>query len=230
MVSSNNAASLRREAIDALRSRRGRYVIERASQLSGIPRSTIYDWRRSYVLVPDFRVATPISWSYRDLVYLRLLAWLRQQHMPRPEAASLVSSIRNRIAAGDSFERIRSDGRIILTDESYVNEFGGENVFPFDEIVGLMNQFDLSDPIEELGEASLWGPSLVKPSTLTYISPWVMAGEPCLDNTRIPTASIFALATDRGLQASQISALYPGICNAAVEDAIQLERRLRRAA
>ncbi len=230
MTNDSNAAKLRESVIHALQSRRGRYVIDRASQLSGIPRSTVYEWRRSEILIPDFTVATPISWSYRDLVYLRLLAWLRQQHMPRRQAAALVSSIRNRVADGDSFERIRSDGRIILTDESYVNEFGGENVFPFDDIVELMDQFDLLDPIEELGTKNLWGPNLVKPSNLTYISPWVMAGEPCLDNTRISTASVFALATDRGLQPNQISALYPGVSPNAVADAIGLERRLRQAA
>lgn len=231
MVTSEMAPADRRsEVLNALRTRRGRYEIERAAQLSGVPRSTIYDWRRSESLVPEYTGASPISWSYRDLVYLRLLAWLRQRRMPRDRASGLVAAVRSSIEEGDEFESIRSDGRIILTDQSMENRFGGENVFPMDEIVELMDQFDLTEPVEELGRNRLWGPSLSKPTDLTYISPWVMAGEPCIDGTRIPTASVFALAEDRGLQPIQISALYPGVSEESIEDAVELERRLRRAA
>lgn len=61
----------------ALRHPRGRYNADRTSQLSGVPKSTVYDWRRDGILVPDFTAANPSMWSYRDLVLLRLLAWLR---------------------------------------------------------------------------------------------------------------------------------------------------------
>jgi hypothetical protein len=43
----------RRTISYALRHPRGRYTAERASQLSGIPRSTVYDWRREDVFEPD---------------------------------------------------------------------------------------------------------------------------------------------------------------------------------
>lgn len=230
MVTGSSIADLRVEVLDALQSRRGRYSIERASQLSGIPRSTIYDWRTAKILIPEFTAASPIAWSYRDLVFLRLLAWLRQHHMHREQAGMKISAIRKRIQEGESFEYLRSDGRIILLDGSSENQFGGENVFQLDEIIELMDQFDLSEPIEELGSTRLWGPSLMKPTALTYISPWVMAGEPCIDGTRIPTASIFALATDRGLEPSRIALLYPGVSQDSVRDAVNLERRLRRVA
>src|SRR5829696_8281996 len=63
--------------LHALRHPRGRYAADRAAQLSGIPRSTLYDWQRADVYVPDFAGGSPMAWSYRDLVFVRVLAWLR---------------------------------------------------------------------------------------------------------------------------------------------------------
>jgi uncharacterized protein (DUF433 family) len=93
-----------------------------------------------------------------------------------------------------------------------------------------MSTFDLLEPIKELGEHALWGPDLVTPSPYTFISPWVMAGEPCIDQTRVPTATVYALRAERGLDEGRIVALYPALTAESVEDAWSLESRLRRAA
>ena len=43
-----------------LRHPRGNYVAKRASQLSGVPVSTIYYWRKKGVYVPDFSKSSPV--------------------------------------------------------------------------------------------------------------------------------------------------------------------------
>ena len=212
----------------ALRSPRGRYSAEQTSQLSGIPKSTVYDWQRNEVYRPDFLHASPMAWSYRDLVYLRLLAWLRNQGMDRPVVAQRVAAVRESVAGGENIRRLRSDGRVLLVDDEVDHRFSGENVLP--DRAELLGEFDLLEPIKELGDRPLWGPDLVTPSERTYISPWVMAGEPCIDETRIPTSTVWTLRTDRGLGVAQIADLYPGLDEAAVKDAWYLEDRLRRAA
>jgi uncharacterized protein (DUF433 family) len=73
----------------------------------------------------------------------------------------------------------------------------------------------------------LWAPDLIRPSEHTFISPWIMAGDPCIRDTRIPTASIFALRTERGLSNTQIVALYDDVTMAEAEDAFALENQLR---
>jgi uncharacterized protein (DUF433 family) len=216
--------------LQALRSPRGRYEAERASQLSGIPKSTIYDWRRAGVFAPDFAGANPMAWSYRDLIYLRLLAWLRGRGMDRPYASDLVLAIRQEIQSGDRVDKIRTDGRIILRDQEAISRYSGENVFPLDEVLAMFSEFDLLEPIKELGDRPLWGPNLVNPSAFTFISPWVMAGEPCVNESRIATSSLYALHTERGLSAESVVRLYPSLDSEAVSDAWNLERRLRRAA
>lgn len=61
----------------------------------------------------------------------------------------------------------------------------------------------------------------------TPISPEVLAGEPCVVRTRIPTSTVAALAADRGLTAPDIIRLYPDLTLETAEDALLLERWLR---
>ena len=64
-MSTNGPDDQRQKLISyALRHPRGRYEsVPRTSQLSGIPRSTIYEWRRSGVFMPDDDHESPTAWS-----------------------------------------------------------------------------------------------------------------------------------------------------------------------
>jgi uncharacterized protein (DUF433 family) len=214
-----------------LRHPRGRYVAERASQLSGVPLSTLYEWRRNDVYVPDFTLASPAAWSYRDLVFVRLLAWLRQGGMQRPLASQLVGKVRSMAGRGEKIRSLRADRYTLLINEERTSRFAGQpNMLPFDNIFALLSTFDMLEPIDELrarGHHRIWAPHLVTPSRCTRISPYVLAGDPCVEKTRIPTSSIYALREDRGLSSSDIVRLYPGLELDAADDAYLLERRLR---
>jgi uncharacterized protein (DUF433 family) len=213
----------------AFRHPRGRYSAERAGQLSGVPARTLYDWANAYVLVPDFAGSRPKAWSYRDLGFARLLAWLRQQGHDRPKAAARVAELRRVMGdAGQQVTEVRADGSIMLLGEETVDRLTGQQVL--DGMARFLAVFDLLEPIAELGRKRLWGPDLLAPTPLTVISPWVMGGEPVVKSTRIPTASLHALRHDRGLDTERIVALYPELDAGEVDDAIALEDRLRRAA
>jgi uncharacterized protein (DUF433 family) len=212
----------------AFRHPRGRYSAERAGQLSGVPARTLYDWADAAVLVPDYPKTRPKAWSYRDLAFARLLAWLRQQGHDRPTASARLTQLRTVMTdATQQISEVRSDGSIVLLGHETVDRLTGQQVF--DGMTSLLDVFNLLEPIAELGRKRLWGPDLLAPSTLTVISPWVMGGEPVVRATRIPTASLHALHHDRGLETSRIMALFPELDAEQVEDAIDLEDQLRRA-
>ena len=221
-------AEERSVVLRALQHPRGRYDADRASQLSGIPARTLHDWATAEVLVPDWIGARPRGWSYRDIVFARLLGWLRSKHMDRDAAAKRVAAIRQRLATEDVDPNVRSDGRIVLIGDDQADEFTGQQVF--DGVADLLDVFELTEPIEGVSTRSLRAPNLVRPSNFTYISPWVAAGEPCVIESRVPSAALFALHRDRGLRSTQIQDLYPFLSVEAVEDAIQLEGELRAAA
>ena len=209
----------------AFRHPRGKYTAERAAQLSGLPKSTVYDWARAEILVPDFPEPRSKFWSYRDLVFLRMLAWLRSEGIPRPEAAAAVAAVRVELAQPSTdIDTIRTDGRIVLIGADQYDRLTGQGVLP--EVDLLLSVFQILEPNEELGVRQLWGPDLVHPSEHTYISHWVMGGEPCIEGSRIPTSSLAALNEQRGLGIADIVELYPQLSTEAVADGLDLERRL----
>lgn len=217
---------------DALRFPRGRYKAERAAQLSGVPTRTVYHWAKTGTLVPDYD-DSPKAWSYRDLVYLRLTAWLRTRGVPLPNVERVVADWRGTFESEDGPEvtSMSSDGVGFAFGETFeVDALSGQMVFS--TMVQTVETFDLLDPLEgaELGRTRLWGPNLVRPSANTSISPWVMRGEPCIRGSRLATAPLYALRENRRLAPADIAELYPGVGVERIEEALRLEDRLRTAA
>lgn len=212
-------------AVQSLRHPRGRYTAERAAQLSGIPRSTLYDWQRAEIYVPDFAGAQPMGWSYRDLVFLRILAWLRNEvRVPRPVAAERIALLKRHVSSGHTVTVLHADRDTLAIDGDSATPLQGNSRLFTD----MLRSFDFVAAVEDFGDhARLWGPDLVTPSAHTYISPWVLGGEPCIERSRIPSASIYALRAERGLDVADIVQLYPGLEVAAAHDALELESRLR---
>lgn len=212
--------------LQALRHPRGRYPALRASHLSGVPERTIYHWAREASFVPDFPHGRPKRWSYRDLIFLRLLARMRAHGIPLPHAAASVQVIRERFATGASSSSIvRLIGKSALLGDEAHDVASGQGVLT--QIVDLARPFDLLAPIEGVTVRPSWGPDLIAPTPLTSISPDVLAGEPRIARTRVPTSSLYALARERQLSPSRIVRLFPQLTVAAVEDAIGLERKMR---
>ena len=175
--------------------------------------------------VPDFD--HPLEWSYRDLIYVRLFAWLRTKGMPRPEVASRVKDVRARLEEGSESHVLRSDGRGVFLGLEHVDALTGQSGLP--PVVAFLDEFRLTVGVEktEFGRRHLWGPNLLTPSERSFISPRVMGGEPCITDTRIPTGTLYALRTQRNLDVVAITKLYVELAAQDVDDALRLESRLR---
>jgi uncharacterized protein (DUF433 family) len=185
----------------------------------------LYDWQRNNVYLPDFAGGSPMAWSYRDLVFVRVLAWLRNDvKTPRPEAAARVNALKQYVAAGKPVTLLNADRDTLAVDGDVNAPLDGSSRLFSD----MLQSFDLTAAVEDFGRhAKLWGPNLVHPSAHTFISPWVLGGDPCVARTRIPSASIYALRTERGLSSVEIVNLYPGLDSRSADDAYELESRLR---
>lgn len=191
----------------------------------------MYEWARSHVVVPDYADARPKQWSYRDLIFLRMTAWLRARGMSRAMVIERVAATRAELARRsepDSLPLIRSDGRSMFRDDETVDPFTGQALLD-DSFLSYLAVFKLVVPVEvqEIGSKKLWGPNLLTPAERVYIDPWVMGGEPCVEESRIPTSTLYALQTERGLTPTAIASLYPGIDVADIESAVSLETALR---
>ena len=224
----------RQLVLAALAEPRGRYSATRASQLSGVPERTVYHWANTLVLTPDFGDERPKSWSYRDLVLLRLIVFLRSHKVELRFASELAARYRTEFGS-DARERIETrvssaQGGYAVGPEMAIDALTGQRAF--EVMAQVSGHFDLMVALEDRSAVmEIKGPSLVRPSARTAISPWVMSGEPVVRNSRITTATIFALHERRGLGSEDIAGLYPTLTAADVDDAISMERNLvRRAA
>lgn len=207
----------------------GCYEAARAAALSGVPKSTIYDWARKEVVVPSVSDVKPMRWSYADLMGLRIVYWLRHpkgephagyEASPMPEVRRALKQLESRNldlwSAADGMRTpllVDRRGQITLeTPEGHVRTTGQ----------AAMCFLDLLAPFET---GTIRGPDLVQPRPHLRIVPGKVAGEPHLEGSRLTTVTIAALA-DRGYDAEAIARLYPDENLDAIREAIELERVL----
>jgi DNA-binding transcriptional MerR regulator/uncharacterized protein (DUF433 family) len=201
----------------------GHYEAERAAALAGVPKSTLYHWARTDLIVPSVSAERQKLWSYRDLLTLRLVRWLRTPKDDLGIARTAMAEVRQLLDKfGDQLWQIDQAGRdvptiLVAPDGSVVlgeqprSTVGGQYLL---EDAGL----DLFAPFER-------GVDLRVPRERLRIVPGKVAGEPHLAGSRLTTRTLGALA-DRGLTVEQISELYPHDDPVGIVEALDLERSL----
>jgi uncharacterized protein (DUF433 family) len=202
---------------------RGCYDAARAAALSGVPKSTVYDWARKGLVSPSVSPTKEKLWSFQDLLALRAVHWLRMRKNgdkipPSPMAevrrvlAEVVHSGQDPWAGLGSRISVDRDGRIFVDrDDDPRTDAYGQGAWCLGDKVNLM--------------AGIGGsPSLVRPSDHIRINPSRLTGEPHLAGTRIGTLTLAALAED-GYEPEGIADLY-GQPVGSVGEALDYERRL----
>jgi uncharacterized protein (DUF433 family) len=208
----------------------GCYEAHRAAALSGVPKSTVYDWARKSVVVPSISREREMLWSYADLMALRIVSWLRHPKAGGAEVrpASAMKHVREALAdlegrrldlwdgrTGSSPLVVDRRGEIIIVEADTASDLHGQLV------AGSM--LDLLGPFESADGSS--GPDLRRPRLHLRIVPGKCAGEPHLEGTRLTTTAIAALV-ERGFGLEDIARLYPDEPAASLAEAIDLERSL----
>lgn len=211
---------------------RGAYTADRASALSGVPKSTLHYWARTEVLVPSISPERIKLWSYPDLMGLRTIYWLRQGKTADDGVAVSATSMRAVRRALDELKQLDLElwtetrgpavavsraGEVFLTLDDRVSNLAGQS--PLDaEWLNLIEPFDA-------GEGR--GPNLYAPRPSLRIVPGKLSGSPHILKTRIETVALAALE-ERGLAQAKIAKLYPMASEAAIADALDLEHQLQR--
>ena len=217
------------EAVSAVQAFDGCYDARRTAALSGVPRSTVYDWARKGIVVPSISPEREKLWSYADLMALRIVSWLRHPKRlasdERP--ASAMSEVRRALAeldrsgldlwddtAGASPLYVDTQGKILIASADEVRDLQGR---------GRLGDFlDLLAPFAGT-EGS--GPDLRRPRQHLRIVPGKCAGEPHLDGSRLTTVTIAALVS-RGFTVADVIRLYPDEAEQSIAEAIELEQAL----
>ena len=210
---------------------RGAYTADRASALSGVPRSTLHYWARHQVLVPSISPERIKLWSYPDLMGLRTIYWLRQSKRTTDGAsvpATSMGAVRRALAGLRELDlqlwteeqgpsvAVSRGGEVFFNAPGHLSTIAGQR--PLDpDLLDLIAPF-----VTEQGAA----PNLYTPRPSLRIVPGKLSGSPHIVKTRIETVALAALE-DRGLPESKIAALYPLAAPVAIGEALDLEHQLR---
>jgi uncharacterized protein (DUF433 family)/DNA-binding transcriptional MerR regulator len=204
---------------------RGVYDARRAAALAGVPKSTLNYWARTDLIVPSVAATPrPRLWSWGDLLALRAIDWLRTEkpglaaRTPMQQIRSALDVLSERQIQPQELQRmarVAPHGRLFLT-------FGDA---AFDPRSGQSIVMELAALVAPNG----LGPDLLQPRPKLRIIPGKLSGEPHIENTRIASASLYALSTD-GYTVAAIRHFYPHVSREAIEEALDLERTLARAA
>ncbi len=211
---------------------RGAYSADRAAALSGVPKSTVHYWARKEILVPSVSAERIRLWSYSDLLALRVIAWLRATKTA-PDGQAIAPTTMTAVRTG--LRELANIDLALWTEEGSPNiavDRGGRIVLnatpspehPDGQAVLDADALDLLRPLA-IGRL-VRGPDLVAPRPRLRIVPGKLAGAPHVHRTRIETEALAALRR-RGLTVGKITALYPAIDIADVEDALDLECELQ---
>jgi len=205
----------------------GCYDARRTAALSGVPRSTVYDWARKGVVVPSISPEREKLWSYADLMALRIVSWLRhpKQLAEDVRPASAMRDVREALVqldqlgldlwdgGADAFSLyVDLSGRIVIVTPDAARDLNGQGV--------LSDWLDLLGPFEGVAGS---GPDLRRPREHLRIVPGKCAGEPHLDGSRLTTVTIAALA-ERGYALADVARLYPDQRKESLTEAIAFER------
>jgi len=207
----------------------GAYAADRASALSGVPKSTIHYWARTELLVPSVAIEKVKLWSYADLMGLRIIYWLRRQKTDAAGAVVPPTSMRTVRRAlkrlgtlgeplwhpDDASIWVAPDGEIHVRGPAGAETVSGQTLVP--DALNLIAPF----PSRE----GLHGPDLARPRPELRIAPGRLSGSPHVVDTRLETSALHALEQD-GLGAEAILSLYPYLTRQQLSEALDLEGQL----
>lgn len=208
----------------------GCYDAGRAAALSGVPKSTVYDWARKEIVVPSISPDREKLWSFADLMALRIISWLRHPKTAegerRPGAA--MRQVKAALAQLDEngldlWDGSKSDSPLVVDRTGSILIVRDRSTFELGCQVRIPEFLDLLAPFPAADGGV--GPDLRHPREHLRIVPGKCAGEPHLEGSRLTTLSIAALA-NRGYELDDLLRLYPDESCVSLAEAIDLERTL----
>ena len=199
---------------------RGVYDGHRTAALAGVPYSTLHYWAREGIVVPSISPDRIRLWSWTDLLKLRAVTWLRKQrHVGMPRVRALLDDIESAGLGHVPLQRlvlVSFGGDVFLRIEDKVVRLDEGRQIGVEELLDLIAPFDT-------------GPDLLRPRPLLRILPGKLSGQPHVEDTRIGSLNIYSLHRS-GYSIADITASYPTLADAPVDQAIDLETSLDRLA
>jgi uncharacterized protein (DUF433 family) len=173
--------------------------------------------RRGSLLVPEISTQPVILYSFRDVVALRSLVYLRRTHSLQAirTAVSTLRELGEREHLS-TYKLVSTGDSIVLVQDDELTDLAGR---PGHRVIATL--LEILQPFS--AREGLVVPDLLKPRANLEVDPDVRGGVPVIAGTRVPYDIVAGLVND-GMTPEQIRELYPAVSDAAALDAADFGR------
>lgn len=190
------------------------YEPKLAAALSGISSKRLGYWRTTHLLTPEVSARAPVLYSYRDLVALRTVAYLRDSRSLQKIRRALQTMKNIGETEHLSTYRLEEQGRqgiVLVQDEGAVDLT--------DRPGQTLTVVKLGDVLQSFPLDGVDVPNLAHPRENISVDPGVRGGRPVIKGTRVPYELVAGLVRD-GVDPDEIADFYPSITPASARDAV----------
>jgi uncharacterized protein (DUF433 family) len=195
------------------------FPIPLTSKMSGASVDQLAYWRRTSVLIPEIEaVKPPYLYSFRDVVALRTLAWLRGDH-----PLQLIRKSLDTLRELDMVEHPASYKLMKLGSSIGFQPPSGAVVDlakqPGQAAIGTLA--DIFAEFETVSSRKV--DPLLHPRQGVEVNPGRLGGWPTIVGTRIPFDVVAGLISDGTVSPEQVADFYPEVSADAARDALDFQ-------
>lgn len=197
------------------------FPLKLTSKLTGVTPSQLRRWRSTGLVVPEVRPQRPPLYSFRDLVLLRTLAYLRAETSAQRVAKAFGALDLYDLTEHPSKYRFGTDGDTIVVETSggqaldLVRRPGQVELFSFSEAFDMFTDFRGREVA-----------SLSKPAPGVEVLYGRMGGWPTIEGTRVPYDTIARLVDFQTINPEDVPNYYPSVSAEQALQAVDFDRKV----
>lgn len=203
------------------------FPIPLASKMSGATIGQLQYWRASGVLKPEIESLTPpLLYSFRDIVALRTVAWLRSDHSLQAVRKALATLPELDLAEHPSKYKLVKLGKSIGVVVAEGNQAIDLVKEPGQSTVGTLE--NVFAQFEARNHTRV--DPLLHPREGVEVNPAKLGGWPTISGTRVPFDVVATLIGDGSVAPKEVAHYYPGVSESAARDALDYQQSIVGAA
>ncbi|MHA7169027.1 DUF433 domain-containing protein [Arthrobacter bambusae] len=198
------------------------FPIDLTAVLTGTSVTQLARWRRKGLVIPEIQDRNPPIYSFRDLVAIRTVAYLRSQVSLQKIRTAYANLDPLKFTEHPSQYRFGTDGMSIgVADEDgrvvdLVKSPGQISLFTFEEVFGTF--------INRSGREVV---NFLRPRDHLEVLPGRVGGWPTVEGTRITYDTIAGLVDDDTITVNEVPLYYPAVSVEGARDAISFDEEVR---
>lgn len=202
------------------------FPVPLASKMSGATVNQLQYWRSTGVLRPEIESSKPpLLYSFRDIVALRTVAWLR--------ADLSLQAIRKALSTLPELDMVEHPAsyKLIKLGNSIGVVVEGDSAIDLVKEPGQSTVGTLEDVFAEFETKNHRKVDpLLHPRAGVEVNPAKLGGWPTIVGTRIPYDIVATLIEDGSVKPSEVAHYYPGVSESAAADALDYQQSIIEAA